>query len=204
MNNRIGLRRGCMVLGWLFFLVPLATEPVSSAAELGSNTASTPQLLREMAGKWTVKEWMWTGPGTKPIPLPAAIAYRQLIGGKVLEERMTGLPGSAEAFTRISYFDYNSMSGRYEYFSIDSRLPQMMNERSSGPAAERQMIELYGGTFVAPQWGSARNVPFRYRIVVGAVQGTSQTVELYLTPMPAGESAGFLAFKYVYARVAAP
>lgn len=25
-------------------------------------------------------------------------------------------------------------------------------------------------------------------------------VELYLTPMPAGESAGFLAFKYVYSQ----
>ena len=64
------------------------------------------------------------------------------------------------------------------------------------------MIELDGGTFVAPQWGSATNVPFRYRILVGPVQGGSQTVELYFTPFPAGHSHGFMAFKYIYTRQA--
>lgn len=76
----------------------------------------------------------------------------------------------------------------------------MMNERSSGPATAQETTVLYGGTFVAPRWGSAANVPFRYRILVNPVHGGSQTVELYLTPIPAGQSSGFLAFKYIYSR----
>lgn len=163
-------------------------------------SAATPPLLIEMAGAWSVKEWMWAGPGGKAIDLPAAQASRRVVDGKFLQERMTALPGSKSAFTRIAYFNYNPVSGQYEYFSIDTRAPQMMNERSEGPVKPGGAVELYGGIFVATQWGAATNVPFRYRLVVGPVRGNSQTVELYLTPMPAGKSPGFLAFKYVYTR----
>lgn len=181
-------------------VLPLtALALTANSSELG-NSASTLPLLQKMTGTWSVKEWMWPGPHANPVGLPDAIAYRRLIDGRFLEERMIGPPRSADAFTRISFLDYNSMSGRYEYFSIDTRLPQMMNERSSGPTMTQGMIELDGGIFVAPRWGSTANVPFRYRILVGPVQGGSQTVELYLTPLPAGHTQGFLAFKYIYTR----
>lgn len=200
MNNRVRFRRGSLILGCYLSLLPLAAVALTpSAAQLGS-AGSTPPLLREMAGTWSVKEWMWPGPHAKPVALPDAVAYRRLLGGEFLEERMIGLPRSAAAFTRVCFLNYNSMSGRYEYFSIDTRLPQMMNERSTGPAMTHGTIGLYGGTFVAPQWGSAANVPFRYRILLSSVQGGSQTVELYLTPIPAGQSRGFMAFKYIYTR----
>ncbi|MGH8201428.1 MAG: DUF1579 family protein [Steroidobacteraceae bacterium] len=157
-------------------------------------------LLQEMAGTWSVKEWMWPGPGMKALDLPPALAYRQLIDGKFLQERMSALAGSKDAFTRISYLNQNPESGQYEYFSIDTRAPQMMNERSEGAVRPDSAIDLYGGIFVATQWGSATNVPFRYRIVVYPVRDNTQTVELYLTPMPAAQSRSFLAFKYVYTR----
>jgi hypothetical protein len=96
--------------------------------------------------------------------------------------------------------DQNPESGQYEYFSIDTRAPQMMNERSEGPVRPDGAIDLYGGIFVAAQWGSSANMPFRYRIVVCPVRDNAQTVELYLTPMPAAKNPSFLAFKYVYTR----
>jgi hypothetical protein len=180
--------RFAVIAGCLLILVPPAVW------------AGAPSLLKEMTGTWSVKEWMWPGPGMKALDLPPALADRRLIDGKFLQERMSALPGSSGAFTRISYLNQNPESGQYEYFSIDTRAPQMMNERSEGPVRPDGAIELYGGVFVATQWGSATNVPFRYRIVVYPVRENDQTVELYLTPMPAGQSRGFLAFKYVYSR----
>ncbi|HXS20590.1 MAG TPA: DUF1579 family protein [Steroidobacteraceae bacterium] len=174
--------------------------PLFSLVTMRSGSGAVPPLLHAMAGTWDVKEWMWTGPGTQPIDLPAAVAHRRLIGGKFLQEVMTALPGTAAAFSRIAYFDYNAMSGQYEYASIDTRAPQIMNERSNGPAAADDAIPLYGGIFVADHWGAAANVPFRYRLVVGPLHKDAQTVELYLTPMPAAGGKGFLAFKYLYTR----
>jgi len=39
--------------------------------------------------------------------------------------------GASDAFNRTSYFAFNSTTHKFEYFSLDSRLPQMMNERSA-------------------------------------------------------------------------
>ena len=96
-----------------------------------------------------------------------------------------------ESFNRTAYFNYNAVTQQYEYFSLDSRAPQMMNERSE--KAEEQSehgnggIKLYGGSFVAPKWGEATNVPFTYRLTVGEIENNSQVVQLYLTPQ-SGES----------------
>lgn len=188
MSDRERSGRLAVIIGCLMVFGPLAAR------------AATPLPLQAMAGTWDVQEWMWPAPGAQRVDLPPAIAHRRLIGGHFIQEIMTALPGSKSPFSRISYFDYNAMNGQYEYFSIDTRLPQMMNERSRGPTDPAAPIELYGGTFVAPQWGSATNVPFRYRLVLYPIRGNRQTADLYLTPMPAGQSAGFLAFKYIYTR----
>ncbi|HEX5458488.1 MAG TPA: DUF1579 family protein [Steroidobacteraceae bacterium] len=188
-----------LIAGCLLSLLPLvapaftayATQPVGGAV---------PTLLRQMSGTWSVKEWMWPAPGAKAIDLPAAVAQRNLVDGKFLQESMTAVPGSGAAFNRIAYFDYNPVSGQYEYFSLDTRAPQMMNERSVRPGKPGGAIELYGSVFVASQWGSATNVPFRYRLNVGPIQGNTQTVELYLTPMGTVAGREFLAFRYLYTR----
>jgi hypothetical protein len=124
----------------------------------------------------------------------------------ILEEVMTLAPGSSETpFTRVAYFDYNIVNQQYEYFSLDTRAPQMMNERSltaapQGKSEHRGALTLYGGRFVAPQWGESKNVPFRYRIVVGLVKEERQAVRLYLTPRSGADNKEFLAFEYVYTR----
>ena len=60
-------------------------------------------------------------------------------------------------------------------------------------------VRLNGGSFIASQWGEARNVEFKYRLTMGEVRKDQQVVRLYFTPK--GEDAkGFLAFEYVYTR----
>jgi hypothetical protein len=178
----------------------LARAAGPTTGEPGQGAAALPAVIREMAGTWSVKQWMWPAPASRAIALPPAVAHRRIIDGQFLQEIMSATAGSEASFKRIAYFDYNAVTGRFEYFSIDTRAPQMMNERSIGRAGAGGEMRLYGGMFVAPQWGSARNSPFRYELIVDPVQGNTQTVELYLTPVPASRGPRFLAFKYLYTR----
>jgi Protein of unknown function (DUF1579) len=160
-------------------------------------------LVREMVGTWDVAQWMWAGEGAEVVKLPRAVARRQMIGDDFVQEVMSEADGAAENFTRVAYFGYNEVGRQYEYFSLDTRAPQMMNERSFGADGEAPGaggIDLHGGVFVAPAWGEARDAAFRYRLAVGRVEGGRQIVELWLTPLSAERRGQFLAFRYLYTR----
>jgi Protein of unknown function (DUF1579) len=195
-----------VLVAWGVCVLAFLPAAYGKEAPLGSANNAAPPLIQQMVGTWKVHQRMWPGAGAKAIELPPAVAHRVLTGGSFLHETMTLTPGSNQApFTRESYFDYNPVDRRYEYFSLDTRAPEMMNERSrlveAGSKSQNQApITLYGGKFIAPQWGNAKNVPFRYRIVVGDVNKGKQTVRLYLTPLSGGNRKEFLAFEYVYTR----
>ena len=161
---------GCIVCGSLLSAIARANE-----APLGANgaDAATP-LVQQMAGTWDVRQRMWPGAAAKAIDLPPAVAHRVLIGNAILQEVMTVASESSETrFTRVAYFDYNTVNQQYEYFSLDTR---------------------------APQWGESQNVPFRYRLVVERVKEERQAVRLYLTPQSGVNIKEFLAFECVYTR----
>jgi hypothetical protein len=168
---------------------------------MNANAGAASALIGEMVGTWRVQEWMWGGPGSEAASLPAAVAERQAIGAEFVQEVMSAPAGGKGAFTRISYFGYNAVNQQFEYFSLDTRAPQMMNQRSIDADVGPSGVNLLGGTFIASQWGNTTNGAFRYRIVVGPVQNDRQEVDLYLTPLSASAQPEFLAFKYVYSRV---
>jgi hypothetical protein len=195
----IGTRlRYWMLIACCAALLFWSPPPGWSAGDPGDG----PVLIADMAGAWTVEEWMWPGPGAAAIALPSAIARRELVGKDFVQEVMNSVANAKDPFTRISYFGYNAVNRQYEYFSLDTRAPQMMNERSAGTTAQPSpdSINLLGGIFVAPQWGPDKNAAFRYRLVVGRIEGNQQTVELYLTPLSASSGREFLAMRYVYNR----
>ncbi len=153
-----------------------------------------------MVGTWRVQQRMWPAGDVQAIALPPALARRRLVGQSFLEETMELAPGSKEApFTRLAYFNYNAVNQQYEYVSMDTRALQMMNEKSADATADGP-ITLYGGSFVAPAWGDAKNAGFRYRRTIAPIAHDSQTVRLYLTPQSAANAREFLAFEYLYAR----
>ena len=77
-------------------------------------------------------------------------------------------------FNRVAYFSLNPLNQQYEYVSVDSRLPQMMSYVVPGANKTRQgKVELSGASFVAPEWGTNKNVPFMYRLVIGPVAEAS-------------------------------
>jgi hypothetical protein len=183
---------------------PVAHGQNTPSAKADTNAA--PTLIRQMAGTWDVQQRMWPGSDAKPIQLPPAVAHRRLLGGAFLEEIMELAPGSKEApFTRIACFNYNMVNQQYEYFSIDTRGPQMMNERSyetgvQSKAQDQGVLVLYGDSFVAPRWGEMTNAAFRYRLTIGEVQNDRHVVRLYLTPQSGESAKEFLAFEYIYTR----
>jgi hypothetical protein len=168
------------------------------------NKSAAVRLIEQMAGTWNVEQRMWPSSGAKAIDLPPAIAHRRVLSGGFLEETMEPAQKSGRgAFTRVSFFNYNAVNQQYEYFSIDSRAPQMMNERSMGPVDQEEShgedgVALYGGSFVAPRWGETVNAAFRYRLTVGDVENERQVVRLYLTPLSGEGLKEFLAFEYIY------
>jgi hypothetical protein len=198
---RLSVRLVCIVFGSLLAVIARPSEKPPGGAD-----TDAPSLIQRMIGTWDVRQRMWLGAAAEPIDLPPATARRVPIGSTILQETMSLASESTGAsFTRVAYFDYNAVNHRYEYFSLDTRAPQMMNERSlaAGPEEKRERpsaLTLYGGRFVAPQWGESKNVPFRYRIVIGNVEKEQQTVRLYLTPQSGPNIKEFLAFEYVYTR----
>ena len=190
------LRRLCGFFCFFCIAILAATQSRSAESDDG-----IPPLIRDMVGTWNVEQWMWPGAGMEAIALPPAAAHRKLFGNNVVQETMSALANSHEPFTRVSYFGYNLVERRYEYFSLDSRAPQMMNQASNDAKAETTgAINLLGGTFLARQWGPARNVTFRYRLLLGRIEDDRQTVELYLTPASTDSQQEFLAFRYLYTR----
>lgn len=186
------------------YSICIALCSLAHAQDAPSRT-SGPTLLQRMAGTWKVQQRMWPGFGAEAINLPPAVARRRLMLGGFLEEVMAPAEKAGKAtFTRIAYFNYNAVNQQYEYFSLDSRGPQMMNERSDKTEEQsnpgKDGISLDGGSFVAPQWGEAKNVAFTYRLTVGKIENNSQKVRLYLTPRVRESPKEFLAFEYVYTR----
>lgn len=199
----IVLRTAAVSVG-LSFLVTAAWLPRSAPAadaQLGARPGA-PARIQRMVGTWDVQQRMWPAADAAPIALPPAVAKRQLVGGAFLREAMTQASAQGDgAFTREAWFDYNAVEQRYEYASIDTRAPQLMQEKSVGPdVAETGDLHLYGGRFVAPQWGDYRDAAFRYRLDIGRVEHGRQRVRLYLTPLAGNSPGEFLAFEYIYTR----
>src|SRR5579859_1287893 len=154
----------------------LRAFPTAALAALTVTVAfagDTP-FLQGMVGTWDVKQRMWPGPGSAPVELPVAMAHRELVDGKYLAEIMLPAAGNVSGkggFRRDALFNFNAVTNRYEYTSLDTRAPQLMAEMSQPFSSDLPgaALTLRGGTFLAPEWGSAKNVHFKYRLTIGAV-----------------------------------
>ena len=187
-------------MAWVAMVISFASFAYGQQPPGDRPTSVTP-LIRQMAGTWKVHYRMWPGPDAKAVDLPPAIPRRTVVRDAYLQEVMEPADGSGGAsFTRVAYFSFNPINQQYEYFSLDSRLPQMMSYIVPGANRTRQgRLELVGTSFVAPEWGMQKNVPFMYRLTVGPVESNRQVVQLFLTEQT-GRSHEFLAFEYVYGR----
>ena len=189
-------------------MIPLRAVALLVLAVCSGPSVAQNELLKRMTGTWDVQQRMWPGPKTDPVMLPAAIAERRLIRDRYLEEVMHPLdvgpegPEQTASFMRHAFLNYNAVTSRYEYGSLDTRAPQLMTETSApiAPTSDTPELNLQGGSFLAPVWGTVKNVRFAYRLTIGEIKQNQQVVRLFLLPRTVLPKTEFLAFEYVYTK----
>jgi hypothetical protein len=185
----------------LLSLIVATFAPMVGAIAVAQETSP---LLENMVGTWDVQQRMRPGPRAAAVELPSAIAHRELVGGKYLQENMEPISGEAtHSFHRNAFLNYNPVTRRYEYTSLDTRAPQLMMEMSRPVDPQRVSaaeLKLQGGDFLAPEWGGAKNVRFKYRLSIGEIKNDQQAIQLFLTPTSVLPKEEFLAFEYLYTR----
>src|ERR1700687_3746392 len=98
------------------------------------------QELARRAGVWDVVTTFRLTPDAGPTVSRGVIAERRMVG-LFLEEVMKPAPGSDTAdFHRISYLIYSRVEGRWQYVSLDTRLPVgIMPAQSFGKGTDREL-----------------------------------------------------------------
>ncbi len=98
------------------------------------------QALVQRTGTWDVTITSWEKPGAKPVVLTGLVAERRMIG-PMLEEVLHTVPGAPGAsFTRADFLTFNRLEGRWQYMSMDGRVPDGMMTAYSLDADPEQHI----------------------------------------------------------------
>lgn len=111
----------------------IATIAVAGQGRQGSETRSAIERMQEpgsegsqlarRAGLWDVAMTLRLTPDAEPVVTTGIIAERSMIG-LYLHEVMKPAPGSDTTdFRRVAYLHYNRVEGRWQYVSLDTRLP---------------------------------------------------------------------------------
>jgi Protein of unknown function (DUF1579) len=120
--------------------------PVQLPAQSSGSPASAQgggdesQLLARTVGTWDVITTFRFAPDSAPVVTRGVVAERRMVGA-YLEEVMRPGPGSELAdFRRISYLTYGKTEGRWQYVSLDTRLPVgIMPAFSFGKETDRKL-----------------------------------------------------------------
>jgi hypothetical protein len=98
------------------------------------------QALVQRAGTWDATITSWSGPGAAPAVLTGLVAERRMIG-PMLEEVLHPVDGATGAlFSRADFLTFNKLEGRWQYMSMDGRVPDGMMTAYSLDADPEQRI----------------------------------------------------------------
>jgi hypothetical protein len=159
------------------------------------------EMLRPLSGTFAVENRLWPEPGADPI-ISVAVAHRRLVDDMYLEEVMTPTADADQpAFTRVSYLCFSVLNRRWEYVSLDTRIPaQLMYELSADDkVGDGQTLILNLPGFTLPGWGSDVTGQWaRQRREITLESPDRQIMRQYWTLPAAPEE--YLAVSYVYSR----
>jgi hypothetical protein len=120
-----------------------ADPPVKATAaeRLNGADAQTDELAGR-AGTWDVVMTLQPAADATPIVTRALVAERRMVG-RFREEIIHPSPGTkTPQFQRISYLQYSSVEGRWQYVSLDTRFPVGIMPAYSFDKGERDKITL--------------------------------------------------------------
>jgi hypothetical protein len=180
-------------------MTPETDDSPTAIQRLKEPSAET-DLLQTAVGTFDVHSRLWPAEGAEPV-VTDAVARRRMVDGLYLEEIMEPGAGATEPFSRICYLDFNPLSNRWEYVSLDTRIPaQLMCEFSNDRTLlEQSTVVLHLPGFVLPGWGTeVTGQSVRQRREITLADPDHQEVRQYWSLPNASE---YLAVEYLYSRV---
>jgi hypothetical protein len=179
--------------------VPPETDDSPTAIQQLKAPTTETDLLRTAVGTFDVRNKLWPVAGAEPI-VTDGVARRRMVDDLYLEEIMEPGAGAAEPFSRICYLDFNPLSGRWEYVSLDTRIPaQLMYELSNDRTLGKEStVVLHLPVFALPGWGTdVTGQSVRQRREISLADPDHQEVRQYWSLPNASE---YLAVEYLYSR----
>lgn len=129
------LALSCTLVG-----VPANAADAPSVMDKLNEFGPEAKALVQRAGTWDVTITSWEGPDTAPSVLSGLLAERRMIG-PMLEEVLHTVPGASGApFSRADFLTFNKLEGRWQYMSMDGRVPDGMMTAYSLDADPEQRI----------------------------------------------------------------
>ena len=151
------------------------------------------ELLKPFEGTFVAAVKMWMGPGDPMISSGKIVNTFQL-DGLYLQQDYQGdaVDGPFPEFKGKGYWGYNSTSGQYEGFWIDTASTAMQME--TGTVDESGKVFEMNSEFVMP--GS--DVKMKKRTIFTVVNNDENTMESFITP-PGGEEMMNMMIRYTRA-----
>ena len=81
------------------------------------------KILSQDVGTWEVTATLQPTPDAKPIVTSHLVAERVMVGAYLQETMHPDATSKDPAFTRLDYLYYDRVEGRWQYVSMDTRLP---------------------------------------------------------------------------------
>jgi len=191
--------------------ITLAMSSILANAQADSVEARTPterlnqpgpqgEALARGAGTWDVTFTNWEAPGAEPTVVTGLLAERRMIG-PMLEEILRPAPDAGGTpFVRVDDLTFNRLEGRWQYMSMDSRVPFGLMTAASLDADPAQRIFVAFTPFATTGSGPvASGQMFRMEQVIQRQDADHETKDQYFTPA-GGAPAKWLAKRYSYTR----
>lgn len=127
MTSSVSAARGVLAfIGLMLLFGSLGAQP---AASQETTPAALPtmsvenQALAKRAGRWDATFTSWSKPGAQPEVTTGLIADRRMYGEMLQEVLRPGPAARVPAFVRVDDLTFNRLEGRWDYVSMDSRVP---------------------------------------------------------------------------------
>jgi hypothetical protein len=176
-----------------------SAEPMNPTERLNQPGPEALALARRV-GTWDVTFTTWDAPGAEPSVVTGLVAERRMIG-PMLEEILRPAPDAAGTpFVRVDDLAFNRLEGRWQYMSMDSRVPFGLMTAASLDADPAQRVFVAFAPFATTGTGPvASGQMFRMEQVIQSQDADHETKDQYFTPA-GGAPAKWLAKRYGYTR----
>ena len=191
--------------------IALAMSSVLAGAQANSAEPQTPterlnqpgpqgEALAREAGTWDVTFTTWDAPGAEPTVVTGLVAERRMIG-PMLEEILRPAPNAGgPPFVRVDDLTFNRLEGRWQYMSMDSRVPFGLMTAASLDADPEERVFVAFTPFATTGSGPvASGQMFRMEQVIQRQDADHETKDQYFTPA-GGTPTKWLAKRYSYTR----